>query len=93
MKFSIWLETRDGDAKAAILGVLPAPLMGGPEEDTRLMNSRPTDFSSEVVNRLKHLGIVQSLQGTNPGLWSEIMDGITKGTVTIGELIDKLSNE
>jgi hypothetical protein len=90
MKFSLWLETRDSDAKAAVLGVLPAPLMGGPEEDSRLMNSRPTDFSNEVVQRLKNLGLIQSLQGSNPTLWSELVDGISKGTVTIGELIDKL---
>lgn len=88
MKFKLWLE--NSEIQTTILGVLPSPLVGSREDDQRLLQSRATDFSSHIVNRLKNLGIISSLKDIDPIRWREINDGIEKGTLTIGEIIEKL---
>ena len=79
-----------GDIQATIFGALPTPLQGGHEDNQRLLHARAKDFSSDVVHRLKNLGIISSLQSQNPERWQEIMHGIEQGTLTIGEIIEKL---
>ncbi len=91
MDFRIWLEQgeSENDIKAAVLGAVPEELKGTTHDEEQLLRTRTTDFSNDVVNNMKELGIVTNLKNDNPERWQDVMDAIVRG-ITLSELIDKI---
>jgi hypothetical protein len=91
-KFSTWLEERVDDAiEQAVLGTVAgsaAPGMDDEEkEHYKLRSTR--EFSDDILNRLRNLGVIKNVGDDDPNLYNDIIQSIRNG-IRIGELIDKI---
>ena len=91
-KFSIWLEEREGDViEQAVLGTVAggaAESMDDEEKDhLRLRSTR--EFSDEILDKLRNLGVIKNVGEDDPQLYNDIIEAIRHG-IKVGELIDKI---
>ena len=93
MHFRLWIENQDSEnIKMAILGSLPDELKGDDKADGRLLTMRTTSFGREVLDKVKHLGIIDGLKDRNPQRYQDIMAAISSG-ITISDLIEKIAGK
>jgi len=81
--FRSWMES--SLVKDAIVGIVSGGADLTDEEMSHLLDRKTTDFSSEIRNRLKSLGVVKSVFKTS--LKAKITKSIDDG-VSIGELVN-----
>jgi hypothetical protein len=91
-KFSTWLEQREGDViEQAILGTIGGSDSGAmsdhEKEHLRLRSTQ--EFSDEILDRLRNLGVIKNVGDDDPQLYNDIIEAIHHG-IKIGELIDKV---
>jgi len=91
-KFSVWLEQREGDViEQAILGTVGGNDAGAmtDSEKEHLRNRSTREFSDEILDRLRNLGVIKNIGDDDPQLYNDIIEAIRHG-IRIGELIDKV---
>jgi len=91
LQFKIWLEQQelmDDPVSQAILGVVAEDQALGDAEAEHLLSRNTTDFSNEIQDNLKNLGIIKNLSSEDPERYNGILDAIEQG-ISIRDLIEK----
>lgn len=87
MKFSIWLENKKKqEVQDAILGIVGDSLDLSPLEIEHLLGRNTKDFSSEIIDKIKNLGVLKREDD-----YGEITTKIDNG-IKILDLINMVSN-
>jgi intein/homing endonuclease len=73
----------------AILGTVGGNQSLGEAEKRHLLQRNTREFSSDIIDRLRRLGIISNLVDDNQQRYSDIINSINQG-ITIGELIEKI---
>lgn len=92
-KFNIWLEEQDDNyIKDSILGVVGGDSLLSDEEKEHLLQRNINEFSSDIIKKIKNLGIIKNIADDDASLFNGIIDAINNG-ITMSELIEKISGK
>lgn len=87
--FKTWFE-QDQSIKLSIISILPDELKGNKEDEEKLLQLNTRHLGSEIIHKLKNLGIISSIKGYDVNKWNDIIQSIENG-ITIDELINKIN--
>jgi hypothetical protein len=92
MQFKLWLEQKEEYIKDAILGVFGGGLNISEKEKIHLMQRNTNEFSSEIIKKVKNLGVIKNIADDDMSLYIDIINAIKNG-ISIGDLIKKISGD
>lgn len=87
MSFLRWIESKE--VENAVLGVIGGGKELSPEERSHLMDRSTKEFSSEIINKIKGLGVVKKTDD-GKGRYGTISQSISDG-IKISSLIKMVS--
>lgn len=85
--FSLWIEQKE--AQDAILGVVGSGAELSPQEKNHLLARSTKDFGSEIIKKIKGLGVVKNTND-NKGRYGDMVRLIDNG-IKISDLIKMVS--
>lgn len=96
-KFKDWLikieeNYKNNYVKEAILGLVKASNLSQKDQDD-ILRSNVGQLDKDTLRELQNLGIIRSMADSNPNKYVDIINSITKGSITFFELIEKIQGQ